>query len=151
MIQRNQQKLFLSEVCCRPICKTKDVCLAVHSAHHFSSTLFNQSHLHASCACIQLKVWLQGLTAHLASASKLAPPTASAVAAQKWVAAAGKLIQQSVSFRADYLSQLKQCEDHMEETVQNAFTELGQQASTSSHTNTKIATFSTVVEMLSPC
>ena len=70
------------------------------------------------------------MTSHLAAASKVAPPSTSAAAAQQWVAAADRLMQQSASFRADYMTLLKQCELEVEEAVQNAFVELKQQART---------------------
>ena len=68
------------------------------------------------------------MTSHLASAAKLAPPVTSAAAAQQWVAAADTLMQQSASFRADYMLRLKQCEAEVEGAVQNAFAQLKQQA-----------------------
>lgn len=68
------------------------------------------------------------MTLHLASASQLAPPSTSAAAAEQWVAAADQLMQQSASFRADYMSRLQQCEVEVEEAVQKAFVELKQQA-----------------------
>ena len=71
---------------------------------------------------------VQGMTSHLANASGLGPPSTSAAAARQWVAAADHLMQQSASFRADYMTRLQQCEVEVEEAVQNAFVELKQQA-----------------------
>lgn len=68
------------------------------------------------------------MTSHLAKASELAPPSTSAAAAQQWVAAADTMMQQSASFRADYMVRLKQCEVEVEEAVQTAFAQLKQQA-----------------------
>ena len=89
---------------------------------------------------------LQGLTAHLTSASKLAPPAASAAAAQQWVAAAGQLMQQSASFRTEHMTQLRQCENDVEETVQSAFLQLKQQVSLY-HSSSKHASRTTKSKM----
>ena len=68
------------------------------------------------------------MTSHLAKASELAPPSTSAAAAQRWVAAADILMQQSASFRVDYMMKLNQCEVDVQESIQTAFAELKQQA-----------------------
>ena len=66
---------------------------------------------------------------HLASAAELAPPKASSAAAQKWVAAADQLMQQSGSFRARHMAALQQCEAEVEQTVEAGYKDLHQQAS----------------------
>ena len=71
--------------------------------------------------------WLQELTAHLASASRLAPPAASTAAAQQWVATADKLMHQSTGFRADFMTSLEKYAQEVDAAVQMAFVELKQQ------------------------
>ena len=69
----------------------------------------------------------QELTGHLTAAAALVPSRANAAAAQIWSAAAAKLMQQSDASRVQHLTALQQCEEQVEQTVQQAYQKLEQQ------------------------